>query len=69
MKYGVRNNFKGTVKEIKKGNLMCEIIVEINPEITVTSVMTLDSLNDLNLKVGDKVVALTKAINVVLIKE
>jgi molybdopterin-binding protein len=69
MKLGVRNSFKGTVKEIKKGTVMCEVVVEINPSTTMTSVMTLDSLNDLDLKVGDKVTALTKAINVVLVKE
>lgn len=69
MKYGVRNSFKGTVKEIKKGTVMCEVVVEISPTTTITSVMTLDSLNDLNLKVGDTVVALTKAINVILLKE
>jgi molybdopterin-binding protein len=69
MKYGVRNSFKGTVREIKKGTVMCEVVVEINSTTAITSVMTLDSLNDLNLKIGDKVVALTKAINVVLLKE
>ncbi|MDY6821481.1 MAG: TOBE domain-containing protein [Deferribacterota bacterium] len=34
----------------------------------MTSVMTLDSLKELNLDIGDEVVALTKAVNVVLVK-
>lgn len=69
MQFGVRNSFKGIVKEIKKGTVMCEVVVEVSPTIIITSVMTLDSVNELNLKVGDKVVALTKAVNVVLVKE
>ena len=68
MKYGVRNKFKGKVVDIKKGKLMCEVIVEVSPELTITSVMTLDSLKELNLDIGDEVVALTKAVNVVLVK-
>ena len=69
MKYGVRNSFKGKVKEIKKGTVMCEVVVEVNPATTITSVMTLDSLSELGLKVGDEVTALTKAIHVILVKE
>lgn len=69
MKYAVRNKFKGKVVDIKKGNLMCEVIVEVSPEVTITSVMTLDSLNDTNINIGDEVVALTKAVNVVLVKQ
>lgn len=68
MKYGVRNKFKGKVVDIKKGKLMCEVIVEVSPDLTITSVMTLDSLKELNLDIGDEVVALTKAVNVVLVK-
>jgi molybdate transport system regulatory protein len=60
---------KGKVTEIKKGALMAEVIVEVNKDLTVTSVITLDSLSDMNLKVGDEVKALVKAVNVILVKD
>lgn len=69
MKYSTRNQMKGKVTEIKKGALMAEVIVEVNKDLTVTSVITLDSLSDMNLKVGDEVKALVKAVNVILVKD
>lgn len=69
MKHGARNSFQGIVKEIKKGSIMGEVVVEVGPDLTVTSVMTLDSIDALSLQIGDKVTAITKAINVVLLKD
>ena len=69
MKYAVRNKVSGKVVEIKKGELMCEVVVEVSPDFAITSVMTLDSLNEAGIKVGDDLSALVKAINVVLVKE
>lgn len=69
MKHGARNSFQGAVKEIKKGSIMGEVVVEVEHNLTITSVMTLDSIDALNLQIGDKVTAITKAINVVLLKD
>ena len=69
MEYAIRNKVSGKVVEIKKGNLMCEVIVEVSPDFAVTSVITIDSLNESGVKVGDSVTALVKAINVVLVKD
>jgi molybdopterin-binding protein len=68
MKAGARNQIVGTVKEIKKGDLMCQVKLDI-PASQVTSVMTADSLDDLGLKKGDKVQVLVKAVNVLLVRE
>ncbi len=32
MKLGARNQLKGTVKQIKKGSLMCQITVDLDPK-------------------------------------
>jgi molybdopterin-binding protein len=69
MKHGARNQLEGKVVEIKKGTLMCQVKLEIQADSTMSSVMTLDSLNDLGIKEGDKVKAIVKAVNVLLIKE
>jgi Molybdopterin-binding protein len=69
MKYGARNQLAGEVVEIKKGTLMGQVTIKIPAGCTVSSVMTLDSMNDLGIKEGDKVKAAVKAVNVLLIKE
>ena len=38
-------------------------------EATMSSVMTIESLEDLGIKAGDKVKIVVKAINVLLVKE
>lgn len=69
MKHGARNQLSGKVIEIKKGTLMSQVKLEISADNTISSVMTLDSLNDLGIKEGDKVKAIIKAVNVLLVKE
>ena len=69
MKYGARNQLIGKVVAIKKGSLMCQVNLEIPAKSQMSSVMTLDSLEELKLKKGDKVKVVVKAINVLLVKE
>jgi len=69
MKYGARNQIVGKVTGIKQGSLMSQVTVEIPAKSIMSSVMTLDSLDDLNLKEGDKVRVVVKAVNVLLVKE
>ena len=64
MKYGARNQIIAKVTRIKRGNIMGQVSLEILQDSNMTSVMTLDSLDDLGLKEGDKVKAVVKAINV-----
>jgi molybdopterin-binding protein len=63
----VRNQFKGKVKEIIRGDVVSEIDVE-TPWGIVTSVITTRSVDDLQLKIGTDVVALIKATEVSLAK-
>ena len=69
MRYGARNQLTGKVVEIKKDNVMCQVRLEIASGESMSSVMTIESLNDLGLKIGDKVKIVVKAINVLLVKE
>ena len=61
----VRNQFKGKVKEIIRGDVVSEIDVE-TPWGIVTSVITTRSVDALDLKTGSEVVALVKATEVPL---
>jgi molybdopterin-binding protein len=69
MKYGARNQLVGEVLEIKKGVVMAQVKVRIPAESTMCSVMTVDSLADLDLKKGERVNVVAKAVNVLLTKE
>ena len=69
MKIGARNRLEGKVTEVKRGTVMCQVKVQIAGGAHMESVMTLDSLDELGIKVGDKVRVAVKAVNVLLIKE
>jgi len=68
MKIGARNRIVGKVTEIKKGSVMCQVKLEI-PASSMSSVMTMDSLEEMGLKMGDSVQVVVKGVNVLLIKE
>lgn len=69
MKIGARNRLEGEVVEVKRGAVMCQVRVRIAGGAFMESVMTLDSLDELGIKMGDKVGVAVKAVNVMLIKE
>jgi molybdate transport system regulatory protein len=69
MQIGARNRIEGQVTEIKKGSVMCQVRVKIAGGTEMESVMTIDSMQDMGLKVGDKVRVAVKAVNVLLIKD
>ncbi|WP_018608839.1 TOBE domain-containing protein [Uliginosibacterium gangwonense] len=59
----VRNQFRGKVKEIVRGDVVSEVDVE-TPSGIVTSVITTRSVDELGLKIGSEVVALVKSTEV-----
>ena len=63
----VRNQFKGLIREIIRGDVVSEIDVE-TPWGIVTSVITTRSVDDLQLIVGSEVVALVKSTEVSIAK-
>lgn len=69
MKYGARNQIVGKVTTIKKDGIMCQVDIDVTKGAKMSSVMTAESLKNLNLKKGDKVKVVVKAINVLIVKE
>lgn len=69
MKYGARNQLKGIVKEIQRGTVMCHIKLALPSGEAMSSVMTLESLDELGIGEGDTVKVVVKAVNVLLVKE
>ncbi len=69
MKCGARNQLAGEVTEIKKGAVMAQVNVHVPADAVMSSVMTIDSLEDLKLEKGSKVKVVVKAVNVLLVKE
>ena len=63
----VRNQFKGKVREIIRGDVVSEVDVE-TPWGTVTSVITTRFVDELKLQPGSEVVALIKATEVSIAK-
>ena len=63
----VRNQFRGQLKEIIRGDVLSEIDVE-TPAGIVTSVITTRSVDSVGLKIGSEVVALVKATEVSIAK-
>jgi molybdopterin-binding protein len=69
MKIGARNQLVGEVVEIKRGGVMGEVKLTIPAGSPMASVMTLESIDDLGIKKGDKVQVIVKAVSVLLLKE
>lgn len=69
MQYGVRNALKATVKKIRKGDIMSQVECDVTEVKTLSSVLTSDSVEAMNLKEGDQIVLLVKAVHVIPAKE
>ena len=65
MEQSIRNEMPGTVKEIISDKVLSEIIGETRIG-EMAAVITTRSVQDMGLKVGDRVAALVKATNVSL---
>ena len=63
----VRNQFKGKVAEIMRGEVVSEVDVQ-TPFGIVTSVITTRSVDELGLTLGSEVVALVKSTEVSIAK-
>jgi len=70
MKVGARNKLIAEVTNVKRGAVMCHVKVRLraSDSLEMSSVMTLDSLDDMSLQVGDDVEVVVKAVNVLLMK-
>ena len=65
MQISARNQLQGTVTEIKLGNVMAEVVLDIGGQ-EVVSAITRGSVEHLGLQVGDQVVAIIKSTEVMI---
>lgn len=65
MEISARNQLKGKITNIVRGSVNGEVIVDVGGQL-MTSAITLASIDRLALKVGDAVVAIVKATDVMI---
>jgi molybdopterin-binding protein len=65
MQLSARNQLKGTVKSVKLGAIMAEVVVEVAGH-EIVSEITKASVERLGLKTGDVVTAIIKSTDVML---
>jgi molybdate transport system regulatory protein len=68
VKYGARNQLQATVKSVKKGDVMSLVKFEVSAPTEMASVLTTESLDELGVKPGDKLLLVVKAIHVLPVK-
>ena len=69
MKYGARNQISATVTSIQRGGVMSLIKFGVTTPADMASVITTESVGELDLKVGDRVQLLVKAVHVLPMKQ
>ncbi|MDX9940728.1 MAG: TOBE domain-containing protein [Bacteroidales bacterium] len=69
MKLSARNQIKGTITNIVIGSVMAKVQVDIGNGNILNSMITIDSVKELDLKAGDTVYAVIKSTEVMIGKE
>jgi molybdopterin-binding protein len=66
LKLSARNQLKGKIVAVEKGVITAKVKIEVNVPATVTAVITKEAVEDLDLKVGDKVEAIIKSTEIIV---
>ena len=69
MKYGARNRIQAKVKSVKSGDIMSLIKFDITIPHEMSSVLTTESVEHLQIKPGDDIELVIKAIHVLPVKD
>lgn len=69
MKHGARNRIVGKVVSVKSDRVMSLVKFKVKGPVEMASVLTTESLKDMKLRKGDKVLLVVKAIHVLAVKE
>jgi molybdate transport system regulatory protein len=69
LKLSARNRLKGKITSIEKDGVVASIKIEVTELATITSVITREAAEDLDLNEGDEVEAIVKATEVMISKE
>lgn len=68
MKFGARNQLTGKVVSIQRGDVMSLVKFEVTTPAQMASVITTESVGELDLKIGDQVQLMVKAVHVLPVK-
>lgn len=69
MKTSARNQLKGIITEIKKGQINSEIVLSVADGVDVKAIVTNDAVDEMGLVVGDSAYAIIKASFVMVAKD
>ncbi len=68
MKLSARNQLKGKVVAVQRGTTTAHVKIDIGGGVIVTSSITNEAVDELALSLGDEVVAVIKASDVIVLK-
>ena len=68
LKLSARNQLKGKIISVEKGIITASVKVEITVPAVITSVITKEAVEELDLKVGDEVAAVIKSTEIMVSK-
>lgn len=66
LKISARNRLNGVVESINKGEVNSEVVLSIGNEDKIVAIITTNSVNSMDLKVGSKVDAIVKASDIMI---
>ena len=66
MKLSARNQIKGKIVEVHKGQTTAHVRIDISQGVVITSSITNEAVDELGLRIGDNVVAIIKASDVMI---
>jgi molybdopterin-binding protein len=66
MKISARNQIKGKIVDVQKGQTTSHVRVDVGQGVVVTASITNEAVDDLALKAGDTVTAIIKASDVMI---
>lgn len=69
LKTSARNKFCGRISAVNTGQIAAEVVVDLADGTKITSLITDESVSNLDLKVGDEICAMVKAFSVILALE
>jgi molybdopterin-binding protein len=66
MKLSARNQIKGRIVEVKKGQTTAHVRIDIGNGVVITSSITNEAVDDLGLRIGEEAFAIIKASDVMV---
>ena len=68
MEISARNGIKGNIVDVKLGEVMASIKIEVTEPGVITAIITRESAEELDLKEGDEVKAIIKSTEIMVAK-